>query len=641
MALLSVHNLKMAFGERVLFADASFEIGDKDRVGLVGANGSGKTTLFKLIIGEHELSEGMVTKGKHIKLGYMQQHVGSGGEKSLYDDMLCVFDYLVEMEAELEGLAHAIDQNPADINQLIDRQHRLSEEFEREGGLTFRSRARSALIGLGFSEADFNLSVKKLSGGQVSKLNLGKLLLGRCDLLLLDEPTNHLDIKSVEWLEEFLRTYSGAAIIISHDRYFLDRITTATMEIENEKIKYWKGNYSDFIKHKKEQEAIIEKQYADSIAEVHRIEGIIEQQRRWNRQRNIIMAESKQKMLDKKLEQIVKPEAERENLRFKFKPKFRSGNDVLKAEALSKSFGKHELFKNASFDIKRGERVFLIGPNGCGKTTLLRILTGEDEADSGAFNFGAKVKFGYFDQRLEGLNLSKTVLDDLWEDYKEMGTTQIRSALASFLFKGEEVNKRVKSLSGGERARLALLKLMLSGANLLLLDEPTNHLDIASRETLEEALEDFEGSLFVVSHDRYFINKLASRVIYMQADSLVEYQGNYDYYLEKSQEKTQMFEERKPEAKAPNDYQKRKERESRIRRLKGAIARLEERLESLDAEAESLNAELLKPDISADYEKVMDITNRLSSLEAEQEEILHQWEENHEDLKKIEETSEI
>ena len=630
MAIINAYNLNMGFAETVLFENACFDIGPKDRVGLVGANGTGKTTLFKLITGALESVDGGLFITKDIILGYMEQYVSTGSKNTLYNDMLSVFEPLMQMEIELESLAEKIHLCPADLTELIARQHFLHEEFERLGGLTFRSRTRAALLGLGFSENDFGLRCFQLSGGQHSKLNLGKLLLSQADLLLLDEPTNHLDIESVEWLESFLRDFRGAALIISHDRYFLDRVTTKTLEIENLHITLWNGNYTEFIRQKQEKSAIDQKHYDNQMAEIRHIEGIIEQQRRWNREKNIVTAESKQKMLNKKLAVLVKPESAQETLRFEFKSSSVSGNEVLVATDLSKSFGGVPLFRNASMQIMRGERAFLLGPNGCGKTTLLRVLTGEMPADYGKATFGANVKIGYFDQTLAGLSEDKTLLDEIWDEHKEMTTTQVRSALATFLFKGDVVYKNMRSLSGGERARAALLKLMLSGANFLLLDEPTNHLDITSRETLERALMNFEGTMLIVSHDRYFINKLATRILKLVPNKVEQYLGNYDFYLEKSAAEEQHIERVAPPKS--NDYKLRKEREGEERRLLGRIKRCEDTIEDLENKTAKLNALIALPETAADYEKIIKITGELEQLRLKQEELLSEWEQLHAEL---------
>jgi ATP-binding cassette subfamily F protein 3 len=615
MAVINAYNLNMGFGETVLFKNACFDIGEKERVGLVGANGTGKTTLFKLITGELEPADGGLFKSKDITLGYMEQHVSTGSRRTLYDDMLSVFEPLMQAERELEELAAKIHLCPPDLTELIAHQHFLQEEFERLDGLTYHSRTRAALLGLGFSEQDFTLRCYQLSGGQHSKLNLGKLLLSRADLLLLDEPTNHLDIESVEWLESFLRDFKGAALIISHDRYFLDRVTTKTLEIENLHITLWNGSYSAYIKQKHEKAAIDQKHYDNQMAEIHRIEGIIEQQRRWNREKNIV---------------LVKPEAAQETLRFEFKPQAVGGNEVLTAKELSKTFSGAPLFRNASLQIMRGERAFLLGPNGCGKTTLLRMLTGELPKDTGSAVFGMNVKTGYFDQNLAGLSLDKILLDEIWDEHKEMTTTQVRNALATFLFKGDVVYKSMGSLSGGERARAALLKLMLSGANFLLLDEPTNHLDITSRETLERALMDFEGTMLIVSHDRYFINKLATRILRLTPDKIEQYIGDYDFYLEKVTAQEQQYERAAPSKN--NEYKQRKEREGEERRMLGKIKRCEETVEELEKSTAELNALIALPETAADYEKVIEISAELEKLRLRQEELLSEWENLHTEL---------
>ena len=549
MPVLSISKLSMAFGERTLFSDMSFEVESRDKVGLIGRNGVGKTTLFKLICGELEPTAGVIAAERGKQIGYMEQHACSSGNRSIYDELESVFSDLMHMENEIEKITSTIESSTGDLTDLIARQTELIERFERDGGLTYKSRTRAALVGLGFKEQEFGMPTSALSGGQRSKLSLLKLLLSGSDLLLLDEPTNHLDIASVAWLEGFLRDFKGAMIIVSHDRYFLDAVTNKTVEIEHGKCMTYKGAYSEFIKKKQAYEKSLLHKYENDIKEIKRIEGIIEQQRRWNRERNIRMAESKQKEIDRIKEQMVVPDGALENIRMRFEPRHESGNDVLMAKDLSKAFGDKRLFKDVGLHITKGERVFILGDNGCGKTTLFRILSGKLRPDTGEYEYGAMVDVGYFDQMQENLNLNNTAIDEIWNAYPQLTETKIRSSLAAFLFKGDEVYKPLSAMSGGERARVSLLKLMLGGYNLLLLDEPTNHLDAGSREALEDTLRDYEGTLLIISHDRYFINKLADRVLAMEKDGLTEYLGNYDNYLERVSAQPSPAAEDQPAAK--------------------------------------------------------------------------------------------
>lgn len=639
MALLNVNNLKMEFGERTLFSGASFEIGDNDKIGVIGANGTGKTTLFKLITGEMSPAAGEIYKSKNAVVGYMEQHTCSDSERTLYSEVLTVFEPLMQMEDELEAIVFEIDANGA-TSEILHRQAELHEKFERLGGLTFRSRARSAVIGLGFSENDLELPCKKLSGGQRSKVSLAKLLLSGANFLLLDEPTNHLDIKSVEWLEDFLKSFPGGCLIISHDRYFLDKVTDKTMIIENRRIDLGNRSYSEFMELRKEMREIELRHYENTMREAHRIEGIIEQQRRWNRERNIRMAESKQKQLDRLLEDVEKPESEAKTLSFKFTSSLVSGNEVIKGESLAKTFGEKNIFRNISFQIMRGEKVFLLGENGCGKTTLFKMILGGYGCDEGSIKLGANVKVGYFDQTLESLTDSATVLSEIWDEYPAMTETAVRNALAAFLFTGDDIAKRISSLSGGEKARVAILKVMLSGANFLLLDEPTNHLDIASREALENALLGYDGTVFAVSHDRYFINKLADRVLWMSKTEMEKYPGNYDYFIEKKAEKEEVTVQAEIKKKPKvNTYQLKKEAESEKRKLTTAVKRCEKEIGETEAEIERLNEEVSNPDNSSDYENILKLTTLIDELSAKLEGLYESWDELHEKLEKI--TAEI
>ena len=630
MPVLSVHNLKMTYIERNLFTDVSFNIEPKDKVGFIGANGVGKTTIFRIINGEATPTAGSVSISKDTKVGYMQQHACTHPQRGIYDEVLSIFDYLKDMQQEIDMLSQQIENGEGDINKAVLRQTQLIEEYERQGGLTYKSRAKSALMGLGFKEEDFSKPTGTLSGGQMSKLSLCKLLLSKATLLLLDEPTNHLDIKAVTWLEGFLRDFKGEVIIISHDRFFLDAVTNKTIELEHNKITTYEGNYSTFIKKKEHELEAIRNKYHNDMREIKRVEGIIEQQKRWGRERNFITAQSKQHQVDKLKEQLVTPDSELETLSFTLEPKRESGQDVLMCYDLEKSFDDKKIFSNLSMHIKKGERVFIIGPNGCGKSTLFKLLTSQYEPDAGAIRFGAKVDLSYFDQMQNDLDLSKSALDEVYDEYPSMDITQVRTVLGSFMFKGDDVFKHLSRMSGGERARVSLLKLMLKQGNLLLLDEPTNHLDTSSREALEKTLLSYGGTMLIISHDRYFINKLATRILYMNDDGFTEYLGNYDDYLfriqnsESEKEASVTVEESKPKL---NDYQLQKQLQSEMRKRKTQLTKCENRISELEEENEGLHAQMNDESIMSDYEKLSEITSLLEKNQAELDELYEKWEE--------------
>ena len=622
----------MSFSDRDIFSAVSFQVEQSDKVGLIGVNGAGKTTLFKALTGEEAASDGLVAIGKNTKVGYMQQHALSGSDLTLYDEVMTVFARLFAIENRLEEIQSLINSGYVDEKLLLEQQN-LQTEYENNRGLTYKSLARSAILGLGFCESDMSLPCSLLSGGQKSKVSLCKLLLSGANLLLLDEPTNHLDIKSVNWLESWLCDFSGSFIVISHDRYFLNKVTNRTFELERGHFYQSDGNYSRYAVLKQERQKSEQRRYDNTMNEVHRIEGIIEQQKRFNRERNYITIASKQKSIDRLLDGLEKSESELSSIRFRFTAAEVSGNDVLICQSLAKSFDGKELFRNVDLHIKRQERVFLVGENGCGKSTLLKIILGYLRRDSGRVIPGVGVKIGYFDQALAELSCDKTVLDEVWDSYRAMNESEVRRALAVFLFKGEDVFKIMNKLSGGEKARVALLKLMLSEANFLILDEPTNHLDIKSREALENAFDDYDGTLLVVSHDRYFINRLATRIIHLGKDGAESFNGNYDYYIEHLTEPDKSV--KASEKPKENTYKKQKERESEIRRTKGKIARLEKQIDDLDEIADALQQEINDPDNAADYEKILELTNQLHENTEKQEERMLEWQELNEQLENL------
>ena len=608
MACLSVQQLDKYFGERALFTDLSFEVGEHDKIGLVGDNGCGKSTLLRILMGEDADYGGTVVKYRDTAIGYMEQHTCREATRTLFDEVQSVFAPVMAVERELAQVNIALSQGEP-TTELLDRQHTLREQFEAMGGLYYKSRVRATLSGLGFPESAFTTPVGVLSGGQRSKAAMGRLLLAQTNLLLLDEPTNHLDIPSVEWLEEYLQEYNGAVIVISHDRYFLDRVTNRTMELKNGRLYITAGNYSRHKEQRERDREIERKHYKSTMQEIRHVEENIALLKQWNREKSVRQAESRQHRLDRLREGLVDPERDSDVLRFTFEAAQVSGNEVLVARELSKSFDR-PLFRAADLDIMRGERVFLLGPNGCGKTTLLKILAGRLAADGGFVRLGAKVSVGYYDQVQQGLDEKKTALQELWDAYPHKTETELRCAMAAFLFRGDDVFKPIGVMSGGERARLLLLKLMLAGDNFLLLDEPTNHLDIASREALEEALSTYDGTILAVSHDRYFINRMAGRVAALTPDGIEQVGGDYDAYAA-ARRVAQAAPPPAPKAPSANTYKQRKERESAIRRLTTAVRRAEEAVAALEAEIAALTEQLNSPEAAADYERLTALTAAL------------------------------
>ena len=572
MPILAVNDLKKSFVTRVLFDEISFEVEPGDHIGFIGVNGSGKTTLFNIIEGREPYDSGWISFGRDAVIGTVAQTVEEADD-TLYGFVEGVFSELVRIENELEKVNEELEKNGPD-DKLIERQIRLTERYEDGGGLTFRARTRSTLLGLGFTEDELSKHISLFSGGQRNKAQLAKLLLSGANLLLLDEPTNHLDIKAIEWLEDFLSDYRGAFIVISHDRYFLDKVTNKTMELKDKKLFKSKGNYSRHMELRSTARELELRRYLRAMKEIKRIEGMVEQQRRWGQEHNYVTAFHKQKAADRIKETLVEPERDEASIHFKFTAKEGGGNDVAVAKGLAKSFGQNEVFHDLDMLVKKGEKVFILGDNGCGKTTLLNILAGRMRPSAGTCYLGAHIEAAYYEQTMESLDPNNTVLDEVWgKYYNTISHKDIRNALGAFLFRGDEVEKKVSQLSGGERARVQLLKMMLTKANLLLLDEPTNHLDIASREVLENALDEYNGTIIAVTHDRYLVNRLADRIFHMTKDGLTEYVGGYDDYLEAvKNEAAQVKTEEKPLSQNAKDYKESKLLKSEIGRARNAVS---------------------------------------------------------------------
>ncbi len=632
MSLITLQNVTKSFGERELFENVSFNIENNTKMGFIGTNGVGKTTLFHCITAEEDF-EGEIVKSSDLKIGVMEQTPPSSDSLTAYDYTLEVFSRFFEIEKEMEVIRLALEKGEGDTDRLINRQEALNTEYIRNDGLTFRSRTRSMLLGLGFLESEINLPMDSLSGGQKTRLSLARTLLSEANFMLLDEPTNHLDIDSIRFLEDFLKNCNKAFIVISHDRYFLDKVTNTTIELELGKITLYTGSYSVFAEKKKQERIAAERKYENTIAEIKRIEGIIEQQKRWNRERNIKTAEHKQKSIDRLQETLEKPEEDVSKIHFRFIAERKSGNDVLNVNGLTMRYGDKPLFENVNFEVKRGERVFLLGPNGCGKSTLYKMIKGTIEPPENTVKFGTNVDPAYYDQDRSDISCGKDVESQLWDEYPRMDRTQVRSALASFLFKGDDVFKSTDTLSGGEKARLSLLSLMLTGANFLLLDEPTNHLDIRSKEALEAAIENFEGTVFIISHDRYLINKMADKILAFENGTINSYNMNYDDYVNKIAVNTQIVKEQVKQKKEPNDYQKQKQLQSEKRKLEGKIKRLEGSIVNCEAEINEIHGMINRA--GSDFKKITLYSATLNEMENSLEDMMQEWEELNMELESL------
>ncbi len=626
--LISGSNIKKSFSERVLFDNVSFHIDDNDKIGFVGSNGVGKTTLFRILMGAEDCDSGELFKSKQVKVGYLDQYSCADSDKSIFDEVLQVFNHITELEREADDIRLAIESGADDIDNLVVRQNHINEYLANNDGFFYKNKIKSTLIGLGFAEDELSNSVSNLSGGQKTRVELAKILLSNSNLLLLDEPTNHLDIASVEWLEDFLRGYKGAFVVISHDRYFLDRVTNKTFEIAGARLYSFNGGYSAYSAQREIDELTREREYENTMREISRLEDVIKQQRQWNREKNIKTAESKQKVVDKLKSSLVEPDEKTEDIAFEFKAYEGGGNDVVMVSDICKAFDVKNVITNASLHITKGEKVFILGPNGCGKTTLLKILLGELQQDSGTVKLGADIHVGYYDQIQGNLNPSKPIIDEIWDEYPHLTHTEVRNALAAFLFRGDDVFKEISSLSGGERARVLMVKLILKKVNLLIMDEPTNHLDINSREALEKALLSYGGTMIIVSHDRYFINRLADRILYMQPDGLLNSIGGYDDFQERFSDKINFQTKSETVIKKENsDYKARKAREAERRKANNRAKRLEEEIEKLEAEISSMNIRLSQPEVATDYIAASEITENINKCEEKLTVLLEEWEE--------------
>lgn len=633
--VLACHNLKKAFLEQVIVKNGSFHIEEHEKAALVGLNGAGKSTILKMIMREIPADAGEIILAKGKTIGYLAQHQALLSGNTIYQEVESAKSDLIQMEAQLRQLEEQMQNKSGEaLEQLLHTYHKLSAAFERADGYAYRSEIIGVLKGLGFAESEFDKCVDNLSGGQKTRVALGKLLLTKPDILLLDEPTNHLDLNSIAWLETYLSNYPGAVLLVSHDRYFINRVVTKVIEIEFGEIMMFQGNYSEFAQKKRQIREAKMKEYFNQQQEIKHQEEVIRKLRSFNREKSIRRAESREKMLEK-MDRIEKPLEHHAELKLHLEPTVVSGNDVLRVEGLEKSFGTHTLFKNIDFEIKRGEHVAVIGDNGTGKTTLLKILNEVIPADRGTFTLGSNVHIGYYDQEHHVLHMEKTIFEEISDDYPSLTNTEIRNTLAAFLFTGEDVFKRIGDLSGGERGRVSLAKLMLSEANFLILDEPTNHLDIASKEILEQALNNYTGTVLYVSHDRYFINQTATRILDLVNQSFVNYIGNYDYYLEKKEELTAAYteisaqpgkvsEESASESKL--DWQAQKELQAKERKRQNDLKKLEDKIQKLEEASAKLEEELARPEYAMNSKKLMDLTNEKAEIDTELLELYEQWE---------------
>lgn len=637
--ILACQKIEKAFGGKSVLNNVNFLINEGEKAAVIGINGAGKTTLFKIITGEYEADNGEVIFQKGSTYGYLSQVIDVSSHRSIYEEMLDAKKEIIEMEKKIRQLEKDISTLSGEaLESAMESYSRLTDRFEKANGYAWKSEITGVLKGLGFDESQFATPIHTLSGGQKTRVALSRILLMHPDLILLDEPTNHLDMESIRWLETFLSNYRGAVLIVSHDRYFLDKVVDKVIEIERGTSQVFNGNYSAYAEKKKAQRDAQMKLYMNQQQEIHHQEEVITKLRSFNREKSIKRAESREKMLEK-MEVLDRPDTEVQELKLSLEPRFPSGNDVLRVEGLAKSFGDHTLFTDLDFEIKRGERVALIGNNGTGKTTILKIINELLAADAGSFTLGSKVCIGYYDQEHHVLHMEKTLFEEISDDYPTLTNTEIRNVLAAFLFTGDDVFKRISDLSGGERGRVSLAKLMLSEANFLILDEPTNHLDILSKEILEQALNRYTGTVFYVSHDRYFINQTATRILELTGNTLVNYIGNYDYYLEKKDELTKIYVPSATEeetASLPSSsaetagkltWQQQKEEQARIRKRQNELKKTEDRIHVLEVRDKEIDELMMQEEVFTNVAKCVELNKEKTAVNEELEQLYERWEE--------------